>query len=628
MTIYFAFLELISIEIINLILYYVNKIIFACAILSIKSIKYHTGGKPLKKQRILVIALVLSLLMTACGSQPKDNSISAQTDSTMKQLNSNVIQLKQVITQEEVETAANTAIALQSYIVARGLIEKLENPQDYTREQLDNIVSNAMYWLNITFKITDATDYASADKYIVNLAGLLKPDIAYASEPEKDLKKWAEELTKDYDKLRGPKRYEQLGKLLGTDARNAYEQMELAQEIIRNDALNEADYNDRIVKVLTGVKTTSSVVLTVYGFATTGPISGLSTFEKLGLVTDGIDAVMTIAETGAEIIWGEENIVGESLEPVRAITDPIFSLISWKNLDMSSLTKKTKDTAGALSFLGGSAVDAIMDGKVIGIQVWGEDDNGNKVINITDEPSKLLEIEKNIDNTLPEERKDSLIELIERGIDHLEENLPDDIRVDVEEILNQSVNPEPSNLEPNLNTDSGKAQETPDIVLIDEDLSFIDGLVRSLNEHSNIEYSITSEQQGILLALADEAVSTGLPQIASNDEIIGEYYLFASGPNRDLSKNLIMFGIIIEEIGPGEYLMLIDKMEDELDILGILEPISQSRFSARDYDIVTGEKDDIYGEVGFYIKQGYTVGILKSLEADVMIDTMVFVKRK
>src|SRR5690606_15948198 len=51
-----------------------------------------------------------------------------------------------------------------------------------------------------------------------------------------DRQTWAENLSKQYDALRGGQRYKQLAEQLGTDTKTAVEQMALAQKIIRNAA--------------------------------------------------------------------------------------------------------------------------------------------------------------------------------------------------------------------------------------------------------------------------------------------------------------------------------------------------------------------------------------------------------
>jgi hypothetical protein len=93
-----------------------------------------------------------------------------------------------------------------------------------------------------------------------------------------------ENLTKQYDALKGAQRYQQLAKQLGTDAKTAYEQMALAQKIIHNAAeLEEAEgvvnaYTESI-NYLQGVKTASKVGVFVVGTVVTGggSLTALST---------------------------------------------------------------------------------------------------------------------------------------------------------------------------------------------------------------------------------------------------------------------------------------------------------------------------------------------------------------
>ncbi|HCO19069.1 MAG TPA: hypothetical protein DIT39_05615, partial [Tissierellales bacterium] len=76
---------------------------------------------------------------------------------------------------------------------------------------------------------------------------------------EIDPKTWAESLTKKFDSTKGARRYNQLAQQLGTDAKAAYEQMQLAQQIINNEATEDAAFWDKLTQAAQVTKTACKV---------------------------------------------------------------------------------------------------------------------------------------------------------------------------------------------------------------------------------------------------------------------------------------------------------------------------------------------------------------------------------
>jgi hypothetical protein len=202
--------------------------------------------------------------------------------------------------------------------------------------------------------------------------------VAYAAESGRkiDPQTWAENLTKQYDALKGAQRYQQLAKQLGTDAKTAYEQMALAQKIIHNAAeLEEAEgvvnaYTESI-NYLQGVKTASKVGVFVVGTVVTGggSLTALSTSsftlaQTASTIVGGADCIVDIAATGSNIILGENHQVTVGFNDVKDKLAPVSAVVGLASFNSA-------ETGEQLAYIGDTLMDWFYEGKVMGVQVDG-----------------------------------------------------------------------------------------------------------------------------------------------------------------------------------------------------------------------------------------------------------------
>lgn len=206
---------------------------------------------------------------------------------------------------------------------------------------------------------------------------------AAAGIKEFDKQTWAENLTKQYDALKGAKRYQQLARQLGTDAKTAYEQMALAQKILRNaaaleEAEGEVDAYTETLNILKTYKTASKVGLLGLSAVATGGGS-VTLLEGAGFIASGVDCIVDVADTGSTIILGEGNQVAVAFGDIKDKLGPVSSLIGLANLDPGNLVNKTKDTADTLVYISDALLDWYYEGKVVGVQVFADKDGGAKL---------------------------------------------------------------------------------------------------------------------------------------------------------------------------------------------------------------------------------------------------------
>lgn len=185
-----------------------------------------------------------------------------------------------------------------------------------------------------------------------------------------DPKAWAQSLTEQYDALKGAQRYHQLARQLGTDAKNAYEQMVLAQEIIRNKAASDAAFWDKMTKAAQAVKTASKVGLLGISMAATGGGS-VALLEGAGLLVGGVDCIADVAETGSTLILGDGNQVAVAFGEIKEKLGPVSSLVALASLNPSEIGKTAAATTEALVYVADSLVDLFYEDKIVGVRVEG-----------------------------------------------------------------------------------------------------------------------------------------------------------------------------------------------------------------------------------------------------------------
>ncbi len=135
---------------------------------------------------------------------------------------------------------------------------------------------------------------------------------------------WAQELTKTYDSIQGNMKCKALGEMMGCDARRAYQQLCLAQNILQGHYYDEeAEATDVFIKKLTAVKGACKVGLFVGGTiltmgasaAASGAAYGTVTVgEAVGIVIGGVDTTVEVMNDTAVILSGRDKRIEEVLE--------------------------------------------------------------------------------------------------------------------------------------------------------------------------------------------------------------------------------------------------------------------------------------------------------------------------
>ena len=164
------------------------------------------------------------------------------------------------------------------------------------------------------------------------LSALMDGGAALQASQEETLH-WAQELTKKYDSIQSNKKLGALGEMLGCDARTAYQQLTVAQEILRGNYEAQAKTADNWVKGLTVVKTGAKVGMLVCGTIATGGAAGMLTAgEAVGVAVGTVDVGIEIAKTGATLVWGDDGKITKKFEdatkPISAVTS-IYSLLTF-----------------------------------------------------------------------------------------------------------------------------------------------------------------------------------------------------------------------------------------------------------------------------------------------------------
>lgn len=189
-----------------------------------------------------------------------------------------------------------------------------------------------------------------------------------------DRQTWAENLSKQYDALRGADRMRQLAKQLGTDTKTAWEQMELAQKIMHNtadqeEAFAEAGAYTRSINIVEGYKTASKVGLFVGATIATGggsltALAGSSMSVPVAgaVIVGGVDCIVDVGKTTSSIILGEDHQVTVDFEEAGDVIQPVSMVMGLVTMDPTSAVAQ-------VAFLGEAMMEWCYPGKVTGIAV-------------------------------------------------------------------------------------------------------------------------------------------------------------------------------------------------------------------------------------------------------------------
>lgn len=181
--------------------------------------------------------------------------------------------------------------------------------------------------------------------------------------------KWAENLTAQYDAIKGGQTVKQLAKQLGVDAKSAYSQLVLAQDIIRSGAMADANFYDKMTKLAQATKTACKVSLFVTatiasGGGTLSALAGSSVTLAQGgaLIVGGADCIVDVASTGSAIILGENHQVTVGFNDIKDYLAPVSAVIGLTTFNPA-------ETGEQLAYIGDSLADWFYEGRILGLKV-------------------------------------------------------------------------------------------------------------------------------------------------------------------------------------------------------------------------------------------------------------------
>jgi hypothetical protein len=261
-------------------------------------------------------------------------------------------------------------LALQQYIYARLMLARLEGADAKKFPTLLNETLEAFDYADKfaakTVKYADlaaqkgkrkASTPAPWDKtaFAFSLAFLnpFAAMAAYAADNQQDVQAWAENITKMFDAGTAGRQVRDLAAQLNVDAKAAYEQLKLAQDVIKKGADKSAANYDAAMKLAMATKTACKVGLFVTSvIASAGgtaalPSAAFTLGESVGIVINGVDTIIEVGQTASTIILGENHTVTAALGVTSDAIAPISfaSGLLTGSLDLKKLAGKT----GALS---------------------------------------------------------------------------------------------------------------------------------------------------------------------------------------------------------------------------------------------------------------------------------------
>lgn len=260
---------------------------------------------------------------------------------------------------------------------------------------------------------------------------------AYAA--EMGSKEWAQSIMDEYAKAKPGYAIRHLASQLGTDAKHAYAQMKMAQDILMGAEYTQiADKANTAVKTATVLKTAGTAAGLVIAVATAPASGALATAVSTGGITmSGVNTVLEIGST-ASILYtnGEDNEFSMACDKTEAQLAPIGQIFAiagvganikdlagagkdiWKN-GYNSLDAKTKEELAMNSFgvisYGAGAINDYVNGGSIMSGTFTKGDDGIKFTLINTLTGTEPDQQKNVTDVLKnagvsEERINSALE--------------------------------------------------------------------------------------------------------------------------------------------------------------------------------------------------------------------------
>ncbi len=408
--------------------------------------------KTIRHSLAILLAFIILFGLVACGKQEpaetKPAGVEQEPDIQALQTATQAIETEPIVVERDLGPqpllTANeaTALTLRYYSYARLKTEELlmadftSMPEGAFETQMDELVA---IWQTAEALVSEAEHIIDQAVLLLEtasgyqpqtpfgdlaLSGSDVPSIVLASYTGQviDRQTWAENLSKQYDALRGAQRYKQLAEQLGTDTKTAVEQMELAQKIIRNAAAQEeaqaevAEYT-RSINVVEGYKTGSKVGLFVGATIATGggtltALAGSSMSVPVAgaVIVGGVDCIVDVGKTTSSIILGEDHQVTVDFEKAGDVIQPISMVMGLATMDPTSAIDE-------IAFLGEAMMEWSNPGKITGIAVEMTKNATSRVLAklISAMEGNFPDVERTLEGlklSLPKEEGTSLAKLI------------------------------------------------------------------------------------------------------------------------------------------------------------------------------------------------------------------------
>lgn len=277
----------------------------------------------MKKYLALFLAFLMIFSITGCGKKNRGD----------------VVAVLQPVDTERAVMECIGAAATRQYILARLKTEALAeyDLENGSIEELKSLTADAMDTWRLSYLASSQTvkmaDYGEslelsaameAGSKVYQQADFSLKDLfvqpAYAAKSSPALE-WAKSLTEKFDSYPMGQQIKNLAKDMEVDAKTAFSQLKIAQEILGEAYNNEAETAHLYEKIAKGINAACKTTLFIAGTAAGGLPSGL--FEAGGLLIGGIDTFVTITEAGAYIFLGEDDTITITAQKVQEISGPI-----------------------------------------------------------------------------------------------------------------------------------------------------------------------------------------------------------------------------------------------------------------------------------------------------------------
>ena len=357
-------------------------------------------------KKFVSILLAVALLVTVFAGCGKNNENIAKAQVTYP-----------VPTDAEAVVDTAAGLSIQYYLTGRAYLDEFlnydvstltqENYAEYTA-----LVDNAVKAFENSDKVNAVLNEA-LDKWEQTETELQAPTAeaahivpfgainAYAA-PEMGSKEWAQSIMDEYAKAKPGYAIRHLASQLGTDAKHAYAQMKMAQDILMGAEYTQiADKANTAVKTATVLKTAGTGAQLVIAVATAPASGALATAVSTGGITiSGVNTVLEIGST-ASILYtnGDDNEFSMACDKTEAQLAPIGQIFAiagiganikdlagagkdiWKNGYKSLSSQAQQDlgmnTFGVISYGAGAINDYVNGGSILS-GTFTKDDDGVK----------------------------------------------------------------------------------------------------------------------------------------------------------------------------------------------------------------------------------------------------------